>query len=188
MQQIFVTQYVVAGEPHGFPGDPLVFDDEARAATVEALLERAKSSGLLALVCSSLDKLGKDTSDHIGCNRAKGHDSVSAAVGRLRQVEEQPRLLDQPDVQHAREVIRAGKMRDLHTFHCWMVGNYIHWAGKFLATSQEEALGYWQQSHHAQEWRPTEGGYLRGGNRDWGVFRLVWTRDHEPRPEEGNKR
>ncbi len=187
MQQIFVTQYVIAGEPYGFPGDTLVFDDEARAAVVEALLERAKASGLLALVCSSLDKLGRDSSDHMGCNRAKGHDSLSAAVGRLRQAEEQSRLLNQPDVQHALEVIRAGRQRDLHTFHCWMVGGYVSWAGKFLAASQEEALGYWQQSHHAQEWPPVDGGYLRWGDAKLGLFHLAWTRDHEPTPEKGNK-
>ena len=33
MQQMFVTQYVIAGESDGFPGDPLVCDDDARAAT-----------------------------------------------------------------------------------------------------------------------------------------------------------
>ena len=34
MQQMFATQYVIAGESDGFPGDPLVCDDEARAATL----------------------------------------------------------------------------------------------------------------------------------------------------------
>ena len=34
MQRIFATQYVVAGESYGFPGDPLVCDDDARTATL----------------------------------------------------------------------------------------------------------------------------------------------------------
>jgi hypothetical protein len=33
MQRMFATQYVIAGESYGFPGDALVCDDEARAAT-----------------------------------------------------------------------------------------------------------------------------------------------------------
>lgn len=31
---MFAIQYVIAGESPGFPGDPLVCDDEARAATL----------------------------------------------------------------------------------------------------------------------------------------------------------
>jgi hypothetical protein len=141
MRQALVTQYVIAGESYGFPGDPLVFDNEARAAVAEALLERAKPSGLLGLGCSPLGKLGRGSSNHMGCNRANGHDSPSAAVGRLLESEGNLHALKDtgPGVQLTMGVIRAGKTRDMHTMrwrmhcwkHCWVVGGCLIRTGQF---------------------------------------------------------